>query len=86
MPIRIPQETVFVVRDGKTVKPEIGKPFNFTTDELDDLKRLRPQAIRVPVNETADADDGDNGSASTPAASKPAANKAGGKAGNNDKL
>jgi hypothetical protein len=40
-------------KDGKLVQmsPPVGKPFEFSDDELADIKRLSPNAIRKPVNE-----------------------------------
>jgi hypothetical protein len=73
------------------VSPPAGKPFAFTEEELADIKRLSPKAVRAPVNESKsveeeDEDDGDEASeitsVATPAdepeepASKPKASKA----------
>jgi len=53
----IPLCTIRVKRDTKSVTPEIGKPFDFTADEKDDLDNLAKQTgndyYRLPVNETA---------------------------------
>lgn len=38
MPKRIVKQSVVLYRDNKQVRPEIGKVFDFTTDELADLK------------------------------------------------
>lgn len=51
MPKRIPMQTVIVQRDGKQVAPPIGKAFEFTREELDQIKAVAPDAIRHPVNE-----------------------------------
>lgn len=53
MPQRIPMQTVIVQRDGKNFAPPIGKPFDFTVDELNQIKKVNPNAVRVLVNETA---------------------------------
>lgn len=66
MNTRIPVQTIVVKRDGQTVVPKIGKPFDFTDDELADIEKLNPSAVRTLVNETVE-----------PAA--PAAPKTGGK-------
>lgn len=47
MPIRIPVFAVQVVRDGKLIRPEIGKEFDFTAEELKDIKNLLPSAVRT---------------------------------------
>lgn len=39
------KESILVVRDGKRVSPEIGKSFDLTNVEIDQLKAIRPQAI-----------------------------------------
>lgn len=53
MPKRIPTCTVIVQRDGKNFKPPIGKPFEFSADEIDQVNRVMPHALRKPVNEEA---------------------------------
>lgn len=45
MPKKIINESITVVRDGKRVSPEIGKPFDLTDDEIKQLKAIRPQAF-----------------------------------------
>lgn len=50
----VPTVSVIVVRDSKRIKPEIGKGFDFTADEVKDINTLHPGALRKPVNETAD--------------------------------
>lgn len=57
MPQRIPMQTVIVRRNGKSVVPEIGKPFDFTPDELETINRVNPEAVRKLVNEGAVASD-----------------------------
>lgn len=51
MPKRIPVQTVVVQRNGKNFIPEIGKPFDFTDEELEWIKRVNPLAVRHLVNE-----------------------------------
>ncbi len=61
MPKKIPLVSVRVSRDGKSITPPLGVPFDFTKEELDDLAKLSAQTnqsyVRDPVNETADASD-----------------------------
>lgn len=57
MPIRIPVQTVILNRkDGGRIKPKIGEPFNFTSEELDQIKQVNPAAVRKPVVESTAAD------------------------------
>ena len=56
MPKRVPVKSVVVVRDGKQVRPEMGKAFDFTTEELDDINRLSPNSIRKVITEDADSE------------------------------
>lgn len=53
MPIRIPKQTIRLVRDGENVTPDIGEPFDFTADELADINAVNPDAIRKPIDETS---------------------------------
>lgn len=52
----IPLCTIRVKRDNKSITPEIGKPFEFTADEKDDLDAVAAQSgseyYRLPVNES----------------------------------
>lgn len=50
--MKVVTQTVVVVRDGKRVIPEIGKPFKFTAEELKELKANAPDAFREPVDES----------------------------------
>ena len=56
---KIPLVSIGVQRDGKTMYPEIGKPFDFTVNELADLDNLaattKDDYYRDPVNEVAAA-------------------------------
>ena len=45
MPKFIVNESITVVRNNKRVMPEIGKIFDFTNDEVESIKKIRPQAI-----------------------------------------
>jgi hypothetical protein len=42
---RVPTQSVLVIRDGQRVYPEIGKPFEFTADEVKQLERGAPEAL-----------------------------------------
>jgi len=52
---KVPLHRVGVKRGGKTVYPAIGKPFDFTESEVEDLVKLggttKVDYIRDPVNE-----------------------------------
>lgn len=46
------KESVLLMRDGKRVRPEIGKSFDLTDEEIKSIQSVRPQAIdKVPVVE-----------------------------------
>ena len=51
MPKRIPIQRIIVQRDGKQVVPEIGQAYDFTAEELDDINRMNPDAIRKVIVE-----------------------------------
>lgn len=59
MPQRIPLQGIVVHREvtknGVTTKvpvtPKIGVPFDFTSDEINQLMRIAPNAIRTLINE-----------------------------------
>jgi hypothetical protein len=73
MPKLVPTVGVTVIRDGKRVTPPTGKPFNFTADEVEAVKKQLPTAFRAPVNESAE-DVGEDATAPEQDAS-PSANK-----------
>jgi len=54
MKVLIPVQGVVVHRDGKSFSPEIGKPFEFSDDEANDIAAMNPGAVRSPVNEGGD--------------------------------
>lgn len=60
MPKRIPNVAITLHRDGTRVDVVAGKLFDFTKDELDQLKLLNPDAVRLPRNESVVIDN-DNG-------------------------
>lgn len=51
MPKRFAVSTIHVVRDEKTVVVKAGTTFDFTADELKDITRMAPDAVRTPKNE-----------------------------------
>lgn len=57
MPKRVPLNTIVVHRNGKNVVPPIGKPFDFTQQELDDIMAVMPNAVRKIINEAPDESD-----------------------------
>lgn len=42
---RIVREPVLVVREGKQVSPEIGKPFSFSSQEVQEISKLNETAL-----------------------------------------
>lgn len=48
MPKRVPVESVFVHREGKLVKLPIGEVFDFNAEELADIMKNNPGAVRKP--------------------------------------
>lgn len=69
----VPTVGIVVIRDGKRVRPTIGKAFDFTKEEIADLKEAHPTALRKSSNE----DDGE--STATPSAAVSQAKARGGK-------
>lgn len=60
---RIVKEGVVVLREGKRVRPAVGKAFDFTAEEIKQLEKVRPQAIgklsEVEVDENSTDVDGE---------------------------
>lgn len=58
MPKKVPLVSIGVARDGKTVFPAIGEPFEFTDAEVSDMSNLKAKTgieyFRNPVNETVE--------------------------------
>lgn len=54
---RVPKQTVVVVRDGKSVTPPIGEPFEFTDEEVSQIESMNPDAISAEA--TVDLTKGD---------------------------
>jgi hypothetical protein len=53
----VPNVGVVVVRDGKRVRPTIGKAFEFTAAERDALLEASPTSLRKPTNEDTGEDE-----------------------------
>lgn len=53
----VPTIGVVVVRDGKRVRPTIGKAYSFTTEERDAILEAHPGALRKPANEDTGSDE-----------------------------
>lgn len=51
--VRVPVQSIVVRRGEKNVTPEIGKPFEFTKEEIDDLDVLKPKPFRDLIVEEA---------------------------------
>lgn len=47
MPTRLVKKPILVVRDGKQVSPEVGKPYDLTASEVDEINKLNPSAIEI---------------------------------------
>lgn len=78
---RIINEGITVVRDGKRVRPEIGKAFDLTAEEIAQLEKIRPKAIakldKVEDDpRSTDTDTDDDGAADDAAAAAAAAKPA----------
>lgn len=54
MPILVTQVSTVVIRNGKRVSPPIGKPFNYTDQEVQVILKAKPLGLRKPVNETVE--------------------------------
>lgn len=51
---RVVLKSIFVQRDGQQQRLEVGKEFDFTAEELADIKRMKPGAIRIKSDEFSD--------------------------------
>jgi hypothetical protein len=61
MPKLVPLNTIIVRREGKRIKPEIGKPFDFTAEEVAHINQVSPTSLRKVVNETGGGTGGAGG-------------------------
>lgn len=64
MPKRLVKKGVTVIRDGRRVRPEVGKAFDFTKEEIEGLKEADATALGT-VEETKNAEDGTATAAAT---------------------
>lgn len=55
MPFRIAQKKVVLHRNGVRVTIKSGQKFDFTAEEIKDLKDQDPEALRTMVDESEDA-------------------------------
>lgn len=55
MPKRVPVKSIVLFRDGKQVRPTIGKEFDFTAEELKDINDLSPKSVRKVIVEDAES-------------------------------
>ncbi|MGG9131262.1 DUF7443 domain-containing protein [Enterobacter hormaechei] len=65
MPQRITNVAITLHREGQRIDINAGTLYNFTKEELEQLKSLNPDAVRLPRNESVvidhNADNADNG-------------------------
>lgn len=54
MPIRVPLQSVPVVRDGNRVEPKIGEPFDFTDEEVEHIEAANPDALSNQITVSAE--------------------------------
>jgi hypothetical protein len=80
MPKRLVKKGVTIVREGKRVRPEVGKGFDFTADEIERITEVDPAALGSAKEATA-AEDGEAETASTTTTSSAEGSQAGAKGG-----
>lgn len=61
MPSMVPTNAIYLLREQpqargqppafKRISPKIGEPFDFTDEEVDDIRAANPLGLREPVNE-----------------------------------
>lgn len=89
MPQRIANVALTLHRNGERININAGDLYNFTKEELEQLKALNPDAVRLPRNESvtidhnSDGNDGGEGGEGGDVKTVKAAKQAG--AGKNDK-
>ena len=54
---RVPMQSILVIRANKRVYPEIGKPFDFTAEEVEQIEAGAPEALSTMA--TVDVSQGD---------------------------
>ena len=74
MPKKVPLIAVTVFRDGKAKELPVGKPADFTEDEVAEIESMVPGSLRDPIVEVAAASvSADPAPVAKPAAGKKAA-------------
>lgn len=71
MPKRVPLSAIGITREGKTLYPTIGEPFDFTASELDDIRALEKITKNSIVRKIINEDSGDEGGSSGDQTGKP---------------
>lgn len=61
MPQRIANVAITLHREGKRIDINAGSLYNFTKEELEQLKGLNPDAVRLPRNESVTIDHNNDG-------------------------
>lgn len=61
MPQRIANVAITLHREGKRININAGDLYNFTKEELEQLKGLNPDAVRLPRNESVTVDHNNDG-------------------------
>lgn len=59
MPKRLVLQTVIMYREGERVVPDVGKPFDFTNEELKSINGLNPDALGHIINKDEETKTGD---------------------------
>lgn len=78
MKVRVPLQTVVVMRDKVSVTPPIGQPFEFEDGEVADIERMNPDALgKEATVDVSAADAKTEGKAAAKGAGKNADAKAG---------
>lgn len=60
MPKLVTQVSTTVIRDGKRVSPKLNAAFDYTQAEADYIRKVSgPLALRKPINESVEVDEGE---------------------------
>lgn len=60
MPIRVPMQSVCVMRNKARVEPKIGEPFEFTQGEVEHIEAVNPGALSSHITVSAEQFEGGN--------------------------
>ena len=85
MPKRIANVALTLHREGARININAGDLYDFTKEELEQLKSLNPDAVRLPRNESVTVDHNDDGGDTNNAKSVKPAKQAGPAAGSKAK-